>query len=88
MSVAATSINAWFEINVEGIVAPQKQKIYRELYTSLEPKTAGEICEALGLREGSASGRLNAMADEGHVERCGKRPCKVTGRTVETWRSK
>ncbi len=85
--VAATSIKAWFEINVEGITSKQEQKIYRELYTSLAPKTGGEISKALGMREGSVAGRLNKMADDGSVKRCGKRPCKVSGRCAETWRA-
>ena len=87
MSVAATSLKAWFEVNVEGITARQRQKIYRYLYTSLEPRTGGEISEALNMREGSAAGRLNGMEEDGHVVRCDKRPCDVTGRSAFTWRS-
>lgn len=88
MSVAATSRQAWFEINVEGITAAQRQKIYREIYTSLKPPTANEISVTLNIPHGSVCGRLNAMADDGHVVRCDKRPCKRSGRMAVTWRSK
>ena len=88
MSVAATSIQAWFEVNVEGITAAQKQSIYRELYTSFNPMTCTEISEVLGIRVGSLAGHLNSMADDGLVARFGKRPCKHTGRMAETWESK
>ncbi len=88
MSVAATSIQAWFEINREGVTQRQQRKIYRQLYTSLKPQTANEISEVLNMRVGSVAGRLNAMADDGHAARCGKRPCKNSGRMAETWESK
>ena len=87
MSVAATSRQAWFEINAEGVTQRQQRDIYRQLYTGLEPQTASEISEALGMLRGSVGGRLNVMEDDGNVERCDKRPCDVTGRSAFTWRS-
>ena len=88
MSVAATSIKAWFEVNVEGITQDQQQHIYREIYTSLRPATCNEISKVVDIPASTVAARLNAMADDGHVVRCDKRPCKHTGRTAVTWRSK
>ncbi len=85
--VAATSVKAWFEINAEGVTQRQQRDIYRQLYISLEPQTSSEISEEIGMLRGSVAGRLNAMFDDGNADRCGKRPCKVTGRSAETWRA-
>ena len=90
MSVAATSIKAWFEVNLEGITQEQEQHIYREVYTSLAPMTCMEISVEVNIPASTVAARLNKMAEpeRAHVIRCDKRPCKKTGRTAVTWRSK
>jgi len=84
MSVAATSIKAFFEINVEGITQAQAKRIYRAVFSSPNPMTRKEIAVQLFLDAGSVGGRANAMVKSGHLKECAKRKCKHTGRTTGT----
>jgi len=87
MTVAATSVKAYFEINVEGITQKQRKKIYRALFASPKPMTAKELAIKVNIDASTVAGRLNEM-DEDTVERCDKRKCKESGRTAGTWRTK
>jgi len=84
MSVAAMSVKAFFEINVEGITQAQEKRIYRAIFSSHEPMTRKEVAVQLFIDAGSVGGRVNAMVESGHLKECEKRKCKITGRTTGT----
>ncbi len=84
MSVAATSLQAWFEVNLEGIVQPQQQEIYRTIYINLTPMTRVEIADKTNIYPSTVGARANALVKAGHLIEGPKRQCKVTGRMAGT----
>ena len=84
MSVAAMSVKAFFEINVEGITQAQEKRIYRAIFSSPHPMTRKEVSVQLFIDAGAVGGRVNAMVKSGHLIEREKRKCKVSGRTTGT----
>jgi len=88
MSVAAMSVKAFFEINVEGITEAQQKRIYRAIFSSPHPMTRKEVSVDLFIDAGAVAGRANAMVKSGHLIERPSRKCKVTGRTAGTLEAK
>ena len=86
--VAATSIKAWFEINLEGITSDQQKHIYRIISMSPNPMTRKEVSEQSSIEPGAVGGRVNALVESGYLKECPARKCKVTGRCVGTLEAK
>ena len=88
MSVAATSIKAWFEINVEGIAGRQAQKVYRIIFMNSIPMTRKEGAVQAGMDASTFGARANALVESGDLIERPARKCKVTGRCVGTLEAK
>jgi len=88
MTVAATSLQAWFEINLEGITQPQAQRIYKTVAIESEPMTRVEIAEKTSIYPSTVGARVNALVKSGHLIECDSRKCKITKMTAGTLRAK
>lgn len=88
MSVAATSVKAYFEINVEGITSKQEKRVYRVVFSSPIPMTRKEAAVQLFLDASTVGARVNSLVESGHLIERPSRKCKVTGRTAGTLEAK
>jgi len=88
MSVAATSIKAFFEINVEGITQAQAKRIYRAVFSSPNPMTRKEIAVQLFLDASTVGARAFDLVDSKHLIERESRKCKITGRMAGTLEAK
>lgn len=88
-TVASTSIEAFHEVEKEGVLGRLRLAVYRVLASSAEPLTGNEIDQALGgYRKAAGSQRLSELRRMGYVEAAEPRACKVTGRKCLTWRAR
>lgn len=87
--VAETSIAAYREI--APTLQLREQQVLDMLATCVEPPTGYELFDRLK-RAGivfdlnSVRPRLTSLFDKGRIAKAGKRTCRVTGKTVFTWR--
>lgn len=88
MTVAATSKQAYFEINVEGITQAQERNIYRIIFLSPDPMTRKEVSVEAGIDASTVGGRAFSLVENKYLIECPKRACKVTGRMAGTLRTK
>lgn len=84
-----TSREAYKYVVETGKVAKRHRQIYKALYHH-GAMSAGETFEFLnrnyGLRfDSNTHARFSELENMGYIREVGKRPCRITGRTVTIW---
>lgn len=85
--VRDTSIQAYLDMIKTGKAKTQKDIVYFNIYTAIEPMTRNELHQRINshvnqhneFRLSSMTARVKELIDEGVLEDSEKRPCKVTG---------
>jgi len=84
--VQPTSINAYLQIQEEGIPDTQQEMIMMLFRYNKEPMTNREIAVALGMEPSTASARRNELVKKGWLRQAGKRKCRESPNfTSLTW---
>lgn len=86
-AVAETSIQAYREIQAEGVLTAQQKTLMLALHANWAPGRTWSLQEIViltGLPINVVSGRVNELKTERprYLEEVAKRRCSVTGRTV------
>ena len=86
--IAVTSKKAYKEINQEGTLKTQKDKIMYVIRSHYDIHRKGisnnEIAELTGFRINAVSGRVNDLKKDGVIETFNKVKCSITKRLVNT----
>lgn len=83
-----TSIEAYQEIKANGLLSRRRFQVYETLHLAPLPLTAMETARRiLGVLDHSISPRFAELKQQGVIEECGERPCRITGRTAILWRT-
>lgn len=85
--VAPTSIHSYHSLVRTGTRLEQAELILG-VYRSGGNWTDREVEARTGIRSNTVSARRNELVSDGEVEWAGDRKCRVTGRTVQSWRFK
>lgn len=88
MPVRRTSVEAYREIEAQGLLSPKRWEIYCILY-QYGPLTANEVFRRLQgssrINQANIATRLHEMREMGCVYEVRQRPCSVTGMEVIEW---
>lgn len=85
-----TSIEAYNQIKAEGLLSKLRFVVYDCIFHN-GPITQGECVDILqkrlecGNNSGTIASRFAELKNFGVIQEVGKRPCKLTGRTVLEW---
>ena len=82
MNVRDTSLEAYDDLKVEGILGAQQSDIM-ELFVLYRNRdfTRSEIAHETGIRLSAVCGRVNELIKAGHLVDDDRRQCRITGRS-------
>lgn len=87
MTAAETSIEAYRDHRTSGRLGDQARSIVEFLAVRTGTDwSRGELADTMRLRLSSVCGRVNELLASGHIEVATVRPCRMTGKRVETVR--
>jgi len=81
VSVRDTSHEAYEYVRKRGITGAQSVRLGQVLY-SRPLLTRQELSRASGVAINAVCGRVNELIKAHFIQECGKRPCRITGRTA------
>ena len=82
--VRDTSIEVYQQIRDEGLLSKVRFSVYSCVF-KFGPITQGEVKKKLNMDSNTATPRFAELKTQGVITEVGKRPCKITGRTVYEW---
>lgn len=86
--IKPTTLDAFQEINANGLLRRTQLDVYNAIYASPTPVTASEVTHMLMKRpqmHPSYHPALTALAEKGVIRSPGKRACRITGYQAEEW---
>ncbi len=81
-----TSVEVYHQIVAEGLVNRLQERVLEMCAKASEPLTMGEIAQLIGITQrNTVDPRGPELLKLGALMVAGKRPCRVSGRTVNTY---